>query len=410
MDVPEELSQLGPAPLNRSQHEQCPLPSHGRQSSSMPSWTSLDNSHHSGPANSHFDDPITEWSNDEEEPHYGSKSLRAAPRRPLALQENPASDVEMEKKAKNILRHLLKKPNADWSCEEQRKGVLEALRLKNDIVAVMKTGSGKTMIPVIPAMMEQRLITVIVLPLKSLVADYVRRFTDMGIPFQLFMGHKTQRLDGIHNIILVSADMAKTPHWKKLLAELNERVTVGRMCFDESQVAFTADDFRVPLTNLYDLRAFAMQIVLLTGTCSPRSIDAMMNSFGIGDNCITLRTSSDRPELEYILEPRLDSTWAIVHRATVIINHHKRAFQPKDRALVFVPYLDQGERIAEALGCEFYSGDKKLSDKDRERIRDNWFSGHHNVMVATAAFGAGNDCQSVRVIVHAGTPQEIVGY
>jgi Superfamily II DNA helicase len=136
----------------------------------------------------------------------------------------------------------------------------------------------------------------------------------------------------------------------------------------------------------------------------------MMDAFGIAKNHLIIRTSSDCPEMEYVLEPCFSSNSDVIQRTKAIIRKHQPTFQACDQGLIFVPYLDQGQRIAKELQCQFYSGDKNVSDAERQTMSDNWFSGRYPIMVATAAFGAGNDCQHVHVFVMAGTPQEKIGF
>jgi hypothetical protein len=42
---------------------------------------------------------------------------------------------------------VLNKPNANWTCDEQRDAVFAMWQHKTDIFAIIKTGASKTMIP-----------------------------------------------------------------------------------------------------------------------------------------------------------------------------------------------------------------------------------------------------------------------
>jgi len=50
-----------------------------------------------------------------------------------------------------------------------------------------------------------------------------------------------------------------------------------------------------------------------------------------------------------------------------------------------------------------------VTDTQRQDIYNHWISGVHQVMVCTAAFSAGNNYPHVRLVLHAGTPQEMIG-
>ena len=81
-------------------------------------------------------------------------------------------DSDLEERAKAVLRKLLDKPDAEWSCDEQRQAVLLACKGEEDGLILMKTGSGKTMVALIPTVLDKKRITVLILPLKSLITDY----------------------------------------------------------------------------------------------------------------------------------------------------------------------------------------------------------------------------------------------
>jgi superfamily II DNA helicase RecQ len=316
--------------------------------------------------------------------------------------------LSMEMKALEALRKVLKRPQATWSCPQQKEAVLAVLELKKDVLAIMRTGSGKSMLMILPTLLEEGQITVGILPLNSLIADYTRRLKDMGVGFELYEGRGC--LLGQHNLILVSADRVKTPMWRQALMELHQRRTVVRMVFDEAHFVFTASNFRQSLLNVHEVRILPVQLVILSGTIPLQSQELTVTSFGLRDPLI-IRTLTIRPEIRYVLEPPRASNQDIVSRVKAVVAAETVKFTSEDRALVFVPYLDQGETIASSLGCDFYHSSKgQTAPEVRQRQYDDWIAGKHNVMVCSSAFGAGNDYSHVRLIVHGGSPREMIGY
>jgi superfamily II DNA helicase RecQ len=79
-----------------------------------------------------------------------------------------------------------------------------------------------------------------------------------------------------------------------------------------------------------------------------------------------------------------------------------------------VPYIEEGHKIAEALDVDFYFTGTKDEDQYRsdawQKFYDDWILGRKRGMVCTSAFGAGNDYGHVRLVIHAGTPNEMIGY
>ncbi|KDQ05749.1 hypothetical protein BOTBODRAFT_182261 [Botryobasidium botryosum FD-172 SS1] len=330
---------------------------------------------------------------------------------PPPLRRRAASpEPTLEDRALEIIRGLVRNPNAQWSCPEQCKGLMAALDLKTDVLAALATGAGKSMIMLVPPLIEVNRVTVGVLPLKSLMTDYLRKLSEMAIPHEVFWGNGQVKITGKHNLVLVSADVAKTQAWRSALADLHARKPVVRVVFDEAHYAFTADDFRGAMRDLYELRQFAMQVVLLSGTVPPFAEEVLRDAFGLLPSAVVVRTCTSRPEIAYFLDkPRV--TWvSIFLRVKELLAERVPTYQPQDRVLVFVPFIDQGADLANALHCEFYHGSKDLTDAERVAIYARWISGERKVMVCTSAFGAGNDYRHVRLVIHAGSPREMIGY
>lgn len=336
-----------------------------------------------------------------------------APDLPLVSQdpdEGLAEQQLMEEQALAKLRQLLKNPAANWTSAAQRDGVLAVLNNDTDVMAVLATGAGKTMLAIIPALMEINRITVIVLPLKSLVLDYKRKLTDMAIPFEHYEASNMGRITGLKNIVLVTVDAARTTKWKEGLAIINQSIPVQRIVFDEAQFGVTSDDFRDSLKHLHELRFLAVQMVILSGTVIPRSQQAIVNAFGLLPGYTMLRTPTDRPELAYTITKPVGTDKDLMIQVESIIENHEDSFNESSRVLIFVPFKDLGVSMAARLEVDFYSGDKDTSDEDRSNIYRAWIRGVNTIMVCTSAFGAGNDYPHTRLVIHAGTPLEMVGF
>ncbi|KAF8875528.1 hypothetical protein BD779DRAFT_1678226 [Infundibulicybe gibba] len=308
------------------------------------------------------------------------------------------------------LRQLVKNDMAIWTCPEQQAGVQVALDHQDDLLAILPTGSGKTMLALIPALMERDMITIIVLPLRSLLADYKRKLEEMNMGYEHFDGPSTEYLSGQHNIILVSADMARLDHWRQCLAEVDKRRRVARLVFDEGHFSFTSNNFRPVLNRLYELRSLEMQMVIMSGTIPPQAEDTVKKTFGLGENTKVIRASSDRRELKYIVDAESKSKKEMFEKVAELIQDKTMLFSPEDRALVFVPFLLDGYHLAKMLKCEFYNGDQMVDDEQRQAMWTNWRMGKDPTMVCTSAFGAGNDYPSVRLVIHAGSPYDLVSW
>ncbi|KAG6867384.1 hypothetical protein C0993_003524, partial [Termitomyces sp. T159_Od127] len=316
---------------------------------------------------------------------------------------------DLEALALQGLRKALNNPTANWSCSAQKEAVTAVLACKGDLCAILRTGAGKTMLAIIPALLETDKVTVVVLPLKSLVADYVRKLTAMKIPFELYNGSNGQDITGQHNLILVSADRIRRESWRQTIEIVNSKKTVQRLIFDEAHYPLIDHHFRSSLDHVHEIRTLPFQLVLLSATVPPQCRDTLCNLFGFVSSHQIISMATDRPELQYVFQKPIRDHVQRCNDVVQCIKHHMASFKPGERALVFVSLKDvEGYPISKALECDFYHGD--LNDSDRQAAYDRWVQGINQVMVCTNAFGAGNDYAHVRLVIHAGTPRHMVTY
>ncbi|KAF8182707.1 P-loop containing nucleoside triphosphate hydrolase protein [Pholiota molesta] len=313
----------------------------------------------------------------------------------------------MEAKALGVLRRLVGNPTADWSCPEQKTGVLAALSLQRDVIAVLATGLGKTMLAILPSLLEHQKMTVVLLPLRSLMADYEHKLTRLQVPFEVFTGG---RIHGEANLLLVSADISKADSWRHEAAILNERKPIVRIVFDEAHIPLLSANYRPALRDMFLLHSLpaGVQIILLSATLSHALVPTLIREFGLSGSPLVLRTNTNRPELQYIWRAP-SSSQKIIEQAVKIAQDYQWSHE-RERGLVFVPFYDMGQRIATQLNCDFYSGNENTTNEERHAMYNRWNTGAARVMVCTSAFGTGNDYSHTRFVVHAGRPYEMVNY
>ena len=313
-----------------------------------------------------------------------------------------------EEEVLGALRRLVKNPTATWTSELQKDAIITVLNTTRDVLAILTTGSGKSMLPLIPAILEHNLVTVLILPLKSLIIDYKRKLDQMGVPYLHYNGRDTPRGHCSANLVIVSVDMAREDHWIQWIAELDTNKHIQRFCFDEGHYPLTDANFRSSVRNIYTVRSLARQLVVFSGTISPACEPAIKEMFMLHDDLVVFRSpSTNRPELQLIKAvPQVKLEVPDIVEA--IWTRHSASFSDQDRALVFVPFLDFGHVIANKLGCQFYNSND--SDKDKELVYNSWRSGKNKIMVSTSAFSCGNDYSHIPLVIHAGTPRQMIGY
>lgn len=151
-------------------------------------------------------------------------------------------------------------------------------------------------------------------------------------------------------------------------------------------------------------------VVLMTATCGPAMQGPMLENLGLG-TIRTIRSRTDRPEIMYSIWPgeplgegRLPAVIAEWHR-TELSRHLSGS---KSQVIIYVTTKAIGMRVAAELKLDFFESGTAADEK--KRLYMGFRSGQIQAMVATQAFGAGIDIDSVDVVIHAGSPRSMVDF
>ena len=342
-------------------------------------------------------------------------------RLPIPSSKSHVPSNPTETAALTTLRHVLRDPLADWSCDGQRLAVLATLEGQRDVISVLATGAGKTMQVILAVMLDPSHSNVVIVPLKSLMQDYERRLRQINIPYAVWStkGEEHMPIVTHSNLILVMIDQVHKQTFRTALTQYHDTSgrPVTRFFFDEVHYAQTASDYRPSFHNLDELRSLLpVQFVLMSGTIAPRSMPALRQTFDVMSNAIEIRTQTVRPELQYIVDPPLKTRVDILQRLEKYINTYTTQFDSQDRGLIFCETKAMLEEIKERFHIPGYQGgssanmmDRARMQAEREQAYHSWIGGTPSAwMVCTSAFAAGSDWPHVRVVIIAGTPNRIV--
>lgn len=88
------------------------------------------------------------------------------------------------------LRLFYQDQNAEFKSLEQAQALAAVVKRETDVLAVLSTGGGKSLLFFLPAFIEreQQLTTVVVVPLVALTADMSRRCAQHGLSFDVWRG------------------------------------------------------------------------------------------------------------------------------------------------------------------------------------------------------------------------------
>ena len=298
----------------------------------------------------------------------------------------------------------------DFRSSQRR--VVRAVLLGGDVLAVLPTGSGKSICFQVPALLGSGL-TLVVSPLISLMQDQVSAAERRHIPAAALTSATTaadrSRISrkvgtGRLRLLYVAPERLASRTFQRLLA----RVRVDRIAVDEAHcISEWGHDFRPSYRRIAAFRRIVGEppCVALTATATPETRDDIAES---------LQLASPRRIIAGVDRPNL--RWSVV-----------RARDPKDAArlalqavrgaagssIVYLPTRERSVRATEVLlrrgirAAPYHAG---LPQAARRTIQERFLNGDLRAVCATSAFGMGIDHPSVRLVCHMGLPASLEAY
>jgi len=274
-------------------------------------------------------------------------------------------------------------------------------------LAVMPTGSGKSLCYQVPALARPGT-ALVISPLIALMHDQIRSAQGFGIRAASLTSADDDRQEtlarlkrGELDLLYVAPERASTPGFR----ELAERTELALIAVDEAHcVSEWGHDFRPDYRLLRPLLdAFAnVPRLALTATADRQTRADVLVQLSIPEDGLVV-AGFDRPNIRYHVRPR-DGIGA---QLKALLGE-----QPGP-GIVYAPSRDKTEKLAVQLGetgrkvLPYHAG---LDPSVRAANQKAFVASEDMVMVATIAFGMGIDKPDVRFVAHAGLPKSIEAF
>ena len=288
--------------------------------------------------------------------------------------------------------------------------IIASLLAGQDTLAVMPTGSGKSICYQLPALIFDSL-TIVVSPLIALMQDQVEQLHQLGVAAAFLnstLSHSayTETIarirSGAIKLLYTSPETLLRPETLILLAGCRPAC----LAIDEAHcISEWGHDFRPEYRQLLDARRRFPQAVCLavTATATPRVQQDIKEMLHFSDNQ-TFIASFDRPNLHLSVRPRSDG----VRQLLRFLAEHR-----DESGIVYCNTRRQVDEVTERLkqagflAVAYHAGLEpavRAANQRRFLIEDGC------VAVATIAFGMGINKPDVRFVVHFSLPGSIEHY
>jgi len=312
---------------------------------------------------------------------------------------------------RNKIGKLLRAVFGVDSLRDGQQLVIDSVLDGHDTLAIMPTGSGKSLCYQIPARLLDGT-TVVVSPLISLMKDQLEKLDALGIRAaqvnsSLSREEEQSAIDGIrsteHEIVFCTPERLSNPDFLAVLAS----VKIALVVIDEAHcISHWGHDFRPAYLELAAaIDALGKPPVLaLTATAT----DDVMADIGrqLGRRLQVVNTGIYRPNLHYRVvqvtnnDERYAQARAVVQQTSGVGIVYAATVKAAEEMLQVL--VDAGERAT------LYHG--KLPAAERKANQDLFMAGEARVMVATNAFGMGIDKPDTRFVIHLQLPANLEAY
>jgi ATP-dependent DNA helicase RecQ len=285
-----------------------------------------------------------------------------------------------------------------------QQDAVEATLAGRDVLAIMPTGSGKSLCYQLPALVEDGL-TLVVSPLIALMQDQSAALWARGLHGVEMIASSMTGEEVSSALARVGAGEARLVYVaperfasKRFLEAIGVH-GVNRLAIDEAHcLSEWGHDFRPDYLRLSDVRERlgSPPTIALTATATPRVARDIVRALGLQDPVVA-RTGFDRPNLffEVIRAAGQEGKQRMLGSA----------LREQDRlpAVVYCGRRKTCEEVAASLlgggisAAPYHAG---LPTDQRTRTLEEFLAGDVAVVTATTAFGMGIDKRDVRSVVH----------
>jgi len=311
--------------------------------------------------------------------------------------------------AENIRELLIKYWGYSSFREKQEEIILSVLEDKEDTLALLPTGGGKSICFQIPALAQEG-ICLVISPLIALMQDQVSNLQKRGIKAIAITSALSKReidigLDnaayGDFKFLYVSPERLETELFQARL----KKMKVNLIAVDEAHcISQWGYDFRPAYLKIAQLRELLPEvpILALTATATPKVVDDIQEKLLFKKKNL-IQKSFERDNLAYVV--LYDE--AQQRRMLKVIDGVRGS------GIIYVNRRKKAKEVAQFLrnhniSADFYHAG--LNHEQRRERQDQWIKNKTQIIVATNAFGMGIDKPNVRFVIHLDLPESLEAY
>ncbi|HRG10522.1 MAG TPA: ATP-dependent DNA helicase RecQ [Cyclobacteriaceae bacterium] len=287
--------------------------------------------------------------------------------------------------------------------------IIDAVLNKQDTVAILPTGGGKSVCFQVPALMQEG-ICLVITPLIALMQDQVKQLKQRGIAaVAVHAGMHHREIDitldnciyGHQKFLYLSPERLQTDLFKERV----KKMKVNLVAIDEAHcISQWGYDFRPPYLKIAELREIHPEVpfIALTASATAQVKADIIDKLQLKQPAV-FQKSFARDNLSLVVrkselkEKKLLEVLRKVAGPAIVYVRSRKA------TVVLATFLKKN-----SISATYYHAG--LTHAERTTRQEEWITNRCRVMVATNAFGMGIDKADVRVVVHMDLPENLEAY
>lgn len=291
--------------------------------------------------------------------------------------------------------------------------VIQSIMNKKNTIAVLPTGTGKSLCYQMPGVLLSGVV-LIISPLLSLMQDQVEQLKYQGetravaINSTLSAQEKSFVYQNITNykFIFVSPEMIKNQYFFSVL----QKIRIALFVVDEAHCISTwGPDFRPDYLDLGEIREKLNNPVTLalTATATNRTLEEIAKRLKISENTKIVQRSVNRKNIFLSVkkvENDTDKEDLLIKLLKEIKTPGIIYFSSKKKANMMV------EKLKSATNLQIAAYHADLDKSERYIVQQQYINNQIDVICATSAFGMGINKKNIRYVIHYHMPADIESY
>jgi ATP-dependent DNA helicase RecQ len=292
-----------------------------------------------------------------------------------------------------------------------QEGAIDAILDGKDVLVVMPTGGGKSLIYQLPALVLDG-VAIVISPLIALMKDQVDAMNKIGVPATFINSsispdEAKERLNLVkkefYKLLYIAPERFYNDEFVSALSELNVKL----FAVDEAHcISQWGNDFRPSYMRLGKAIELCGRppIAALTATATPEVKEDIVKQLNML-KAEKIITGFARPNLQFgvIKAPDAQKLSMIVDAAESV----------EGCGIIYTGTRAKAEEITDLLlerGLEAVFYHAGMDPESRNWTQENFLKGKTKIIVATNAFGLGIDKKDVRFVIHHDMPGTIEAY